>query len=55
MEGQRDGETWVGDETERGRREHYQVLWVGNRTEAWRATRKNGNRQPREVIGGRTL
>jgi hypothetical protein len=40
----------------RGRGEHDQVLGGGNRTEALRASRKNGNRQPKEVRpGGETF
>lgn len=38
-----------------GRGRHDQVLGVGNRTEAQRAIRKNGNRKPWEVEGGRNL
>jgi hypothetical protein len=49
----------MGNETGRGRGEHDQV--VGGRgggtgrTKALRASRKNGNRQPREVGGEWTL
>ena len=38
--------------TGKGRGEHDQLLcWVGERTEALKASRKNGNRQPQEVGG----
>ena len=51
----REGGTWVGKEIGRRRGEYDQVLGQGNRTEALRTSRKNGNRQPQEVGGGRTL
>jgi hypothetical protein len=37
------GMTWLGEGTVRGSRENDQVLDLGNRTEALRARRKNGN------------
>ena len=44
------GRTWMGKGTRRGRGEYDQVL-ENNRTEALRASRKNGNRQPQEIGG----
>ena len=49
---EREGGTWVGKGTGRKREEHDQVLGV-DRTEVLRSSRKNGNRQPQEVRGGR--
>ena len=47
-EGGRDlGGKWDGE----GRGEHDLILGGGERTEALRASRKNGNRQPQEVGG----
>jgi hypothetical protein len=37
------GMTWLGEGTMRGSRENDQVLGLGNRTEALRARRKDGN------------
>jgi hypothetical protein len=47
----------VGEGTRRGMGEHNHVLGEagGNRTEAIWAGRKNGNRQPGELGGGRSL
>jgi hypothetical protein len=45
----------VGKGTGSRRGEHDQVLGGGNRTQVLRASRKNGNRQLREVGDGGTL
>ena len=37
------GMTWLGEGTVRGSRENDQVLGLGNRSEALRASRKDGN------------
>ena len=43
----------MGEGRRRGKGEHDPVLGaVGNRSEALRASRKNGNRKPQEVGGG---
>jgi hypothetical protein len=49
-----EGKTCVREGTGRGKAEHDQ-LWVRNRSEALRASRKNENKQPQEVGGGQTL
>jgi hypothetical protein len=46
--GRREGRSWVGKGTGRGRGEHGQVL-VGKRTKALGTSRKNQNRQTQEV------
>jgi hypothetical protein len=43
--------TCVEKGTVRGRGEHDQVFGRENKTETLRASRKNGNRQPREICG----
>jgi hypothetical protein len=50
-----EGGTWVGKGIGRGRRDYGQALSGLNRTEALRAIRKNGNKQPWKVGGGGTL
>ena len=37
------GMTWLGESSVRGSRENDQVLGLGNRSEALRASRKDGN------------
>jgi hypothetical protein len=49
------GGIWVGKWIGMGRGEHDQVLGGWNRTEALRASRKNGKMQPQEVVDGRDL
>jgi hypothetical protein len=45
----------VGNETGRGKEEHYQLLGGGNWTETPKAVRKDGNSHPREASGSGTL
>jgi hypothetical protein len=47
------GRNWNERAEEKGKREHDQVLEEGNRSEALKASRMNGNRQPQEVEGER--
>ena len=47
-EGEKEGGTWMGKRTG----EHDLVFGGGNKTEALKASRKNGNRQLQEVGGG---
>jgi hypothetical protein len=50
-----EGGTSVGERRGKEKGEHDQVLGGGNRSEALKASRMNGNMRPQEVVGGETL